>query len=353
MHKYPKVNYIGNKEKISKWICDLLPGDAKSLFDAFSGGCSLAYEAKKRGLEVYTNDILTVNYHIAKALIENNKVILNDDDLRTIFEGDPFEGFMFNNFSEVYFFPDECRELDLYRSNISKLNCETKKSLAFALMRRAMIRKMPYSRFTINWDKIVQLRDEEYSYRKYKRRRAYHNQSFKFHFIDNLKDYNQAIFDNHRENKAFNKDIFDLVERIDADVIYLDPPYTGTMNNYFGFYGLLDNYITGEKTKPFPNNFICKNEVLGLFDKLFSKLSNFKYWYLSYNNLSYPSKEELVELLKNYSQNIRVVEKNHNYQITGKAMKEKSKEFLFIVENENYDKDSSTTRRHRVCESTN
>jgi len=58
MFKYPKVNYIGNKEKIAKWICDQFPAEAKTLFDAFSGGCSLSYEAKCRGLEVYTNDIL-------------------------------------------------------------------------------------------------------------------------------------------------------------------------------------------------------------------------------------------------------------------------------------------------------
>jgi adenine-specific DNA-methyltransferase len=59
-----------------------------------------------------------------------------------------------------------------------------------------MIRKMPYSRFNLNWAKITQLRDEEYSYKKYKRRRAYHNKSIKEHFIENLNAYNLAVFDN-------------------------------------------------------------------------------------------------------------------------------------------------------------
>mgnify|MGYP003843414387 CR=1 FL=1 len=57
--KYPKVNYIGNKEKIATWICEHFPADATTLFDAFSGGCSLSYTAKLSGLEVYSNDILT------------------------------------------------------------------------------------------------------------------------------------------------------------------------------------------------------------------------------------------------------------------------------------------------------
>ena len=49
--KYPKVNYIGNKEKLAKWICDQFPNDALTIFDAFSGGCSISYEAKRRGLK--------------------------------------------------------------------------------------------------------------------------------------------------------------------------------------------------------------------------------------------------------------------------------------------------------------
>jgi len=262
--------------------------------------------------------------------------LLNKEDIDIIFSGNPFEGFMFNNYSEVYFFPEECKELDLYRMNIEKLDSEEKKSLAFTLIRRAMIRKMPYSRFNLKWENIVQLRDEEYSYEKYKRRRAYHNQSFKFHFIQNLDEYNNAVFNNEKENKAYNEDTFDLLGKVKADIIYLDPPYTGTMNNYFGFYGLIDDFITSEKTEPFENNFINKNIAGELFDKLFSKLSNFKYWYLSYNNSSYPSKDELLYLLNKYSDNVQVIERKHDYKITGKQKKQTNKEYLFIVENNRY-----------------
>lgn len=331
MLKYPKVNYIGNKEKIASWICDQFPDGIETVLDAFSGGCSLSYEAKTRGYQVLSNDILQINYHLASALIKNNKTVLTADDLEIIFNGKPFEGFMYKNYSEIFFYPSECKELDLYRENIKKLDSNEKQSLALSLMRRAMIRKMPYSRFTLNWETIVKLRDEEYSYRKYKRRRAYHNQSFKHHFIDNLAEYNNAVFDNKKENFVYNEDIFELVKKVKADVVYLDPPYTGTMNNYFGFYSLLDNYITSTKTEPFKNNFIDKRQSLDLFDRLFSSLDNFKYWFLSYNNSSYPSQEELVNLIKKHSREVKVLEIKHNYQITGKVKKEKNKEFLFII----------------------
>jgi adenine-specific DNA-methyltransferase len=333
MNKLPKINFIGNKEKIVKWICDNIPKDVNSVFDAFSGGMSVSFEAKKRSFKVITNDVMKINYFLSKALIENNKEILTKEDIKTIFTGKPQKGFMYKNYSEVLFFSEECMELDLYRKNIEKLDSEYKRALSYSLIRRAMIRKMPYSRFNLPWEKIKQLRDEEYSYEKYKRKRAYHNKTFKEHFMDNLDEYNGAVFDNKTQNIAFNEDVFKIVHKIKTDLIYLDPPYTGTMNNYFGFYGMLDEYILNKKLNAFENNFINKNNAINLFDNLFSKLTHFKYWMLSYNNSSYPTKEQLITLLKKYSDNIKVIERNHNYQLTGKNKKNENKEYLFIIEN--------------------
>ncbi len=333
MRKFPKINFIGNKEKIAQWIINHFPENAESVFDAFSGGGSVSYQSKQKGLQVISNDILKVNHLISKSLIENCKDTLSYADIELIFSGMPLEGFMYKNYSEVFFFPEECKELDLYRQNIKKLTSDYKQSLALILIRRAMIRKMPYSRFNINWDKIVQLRDEKYSYEKYKRKRAYHNKSFKFHFLENYYEYNRAIFDNKKENIALNADVFDILDTVKADIAYLDPPYTGTMNNYFGFYGMLDEYIAEEKLTAFENNFVDKKTSLELFDKLFSKLGNFKYWFLSYNNSSYPTKEQLICLLEKYSKNIQVVEQPHTYKITGKDNKNNNTEYLFIIDN--------------------
>lgn len=336
LNKFPKINFIGNKEKLTSWICNHFPKDAESVFDAFSGGCSVSYEAKKRGYKVISNDILKINYLLSKALIENNSEILTKNDIELIFTGKPIKGFMYKNYSEVFFFPEECMELDLYRKNINNLSNDYKKSLALILLRRAMIRKMPYSRFNINWEKIKQLRDEEWSYKKYKRKRAYHNESFKSHFLKNLDDYNHAIFDNQNNNNAYNKDVFLLLKNISADIIYLDPPYTGTMNNYFGFYGMIDEYIESKKLKPFKNNFINKDSSLALFDKLFSNLANYKYWFLSYNNNSYPKKDELIMIISKYSKDIKVIEKPHTYKVTGKTNKKLNKEYLFIIKNTSF-----------------
>lgn len=329
--KFPAINYIGNKNKIADWICNQIPDGSASFFDAFSGGCSVSFEAKKRGLKVISNDILKVNEQLAKALIENNSEILSKEDVDGIFEGKPVKGFVYKNYRNKLFFDDECMQLDQYRNNIDKLGSEYKKALVYSLMRRAMIRKMPYSRFNIEWEKVKQLRDEEYSYEKYKRRRAYHNKSFEYHFRHSLDKYNAAVFDNGKKNTALSEDIFTAIKKVKADVIYLDPPYSGTMNDYHGFYGFLDSYIAQKIMKPFTNNFMDKKSALELFDTLFANLGNYKYWILSYNSSSYPTKDELLEIIYKYAGSVTVIERKHVYKITGKVKKHSNVEYLFIA----------------------
>ena len=112
MKGYPKVNYIGNKERIADAIMSAVPAYAGTLFDAFAGGCSVSYAAKARGMRVYSNDILDINYQLAKALIENSGEVLTDRDVEDIFAGEPFCGFMTGNYAattvplDAYFISD-------------------------------------------------------------------------------------------------------------------------------------------------------------------------------------------------------------------------------------------------------
>ncbi len=88
-----------------------------------------------------------------------------------------------------------------------------------------------------------------------------------------------------------------------------------------------------KKIKRFKNNFIDKSQAIKNFDNLFSKLKKFEYCYLSYNNQSYPTSNQLLKLIKKYSNNVKLIKKKHNYKITGKNKKETNTEYLFIVKN--------------------
>ena len=84
MNKYPKVNYIGNKEKLAEWIIENLPISHGTVLDLFCGGCSVSYALKKHGFNVISNDVLFSNYVIAKAIIENDNEHLLLEDLNVV-----------------------------------------------------------------------------------------------------------------------------------------------------------------------------------------------------------------------------------------------------------------------------
>lgn len=83
MSKYPKINYIGNKDKLVNWIIDNLPLKKGTVLDLFSGGNSVAYALKENNYTVYSNDALYSNYVISKAIIENKNIKLNEKILDT------------------------------------------------------------------------------------------------------------------------------------------------------------------------------------------------------------------------------------------------------------------------------
>ena len=77
MATYPKVNYIGNKEKLVNWIIKEMPVKNGTVLDIFAGGCSVSYALKNSGYSVITNDILYADYVIGKALVENSETKLS------------------------------------------------------------------------------------------------------------------------------------------------------------------------------------------------------------------------------------------------------------------------------------
>lgn len=192
-----------------------------------------------------------------------------------------------------------------------------------------MIRKLPYSRMNLDWKNIVKLRNEKYSYEKYGRKRAYHNKSFSFHMLNEIESYNAAIFDNRQSNKAIQLDSLEAIKRYGhVDVIYMDPPYPGTMNNYGGFYGAFDrmfdehiSYLDWTGSKKF----------LVLLEKSLEIASTkAKYVFLSINTKTKPDYKEVINLFSFYGK-VSVRRHKHNYQVSGKTTKNNNMELLIIL----------------------
>lgn len=335
MSKYPKINYIGNKAKLVDWIIENLPLKRGKVLDIFSGGSSVSYALKENNYEVISNDVLYSNYVISKAIIENSTLKLNNEiiekDIPTNLIEKKYKKIEF--LSNKLYFDEEVKEL-------AKLICisETldgyEKYMFLALLRRAMIRKLPYSRMNVPWNQIVKLRDEDYSYMKYKRKRAYHNLSFKQHMLDNLNNYNESVFDNGKNNLSYNLDSFEMLKKVKnpVDIIYMDPPYPKTMNKYGEFYGLFDTVFDEEKEYI---DFSANDKFMQNMEKLVQKCINkTKYIVISLNNKTSPSAEELKHMLEKYG-NVSFKYKDFQYKVTGKENKNTTVEILIIVKLKN------------------
>lgn len=331
MSAYPTINFTGNKRKLADWIIGNFPVKGGKVLDMFAGGCSVSYALKQAGFEVYSNDCLFANNVIAKAIIENDKVFLERGVFDTHVSASAIQrkiqqiGFL----SNTLYFDHEIPELAGLLCIADTLK-GYKKYIYLSLLRRAMIRKVPYSRMNVPWNKIVQLRDEDYSYRMYGRRRAYHNKSFRYHMLDGLNEYNKAVFSNGRHCKALREDATYLSRAIGrVDAVYLDPPYPSTMNDYLSFYGPF-GMMFGMNEKS-ATDFTNRSTFLNnLYTILYNLSGKTRYAVLSINTNVNPAPKEVMDMMSNFGK-VSYISKQHNYQVTGKANKSSSKELLITL----------------------
>ena len=293
----------------------------------------MSYALKNFGFSVISNDILYSDFCISKAIVENSNKILNltitPNEMFNFFTQEQYENI--NWLSNNLYFDDEVKELASiinYSYTLKGYN----RFIFLALLRRAMIRKIPYSRMCIKWEEIVKFRDEELSYRKYGRRRAYHNISFLEHIYLNLEQYNNAVFDNGLENYSYNLDCLKMIDKIDkVDLIYIDPPYPSTMNNYFNFYGSYDKIF--KKEAKHYTDFTNKNTFLQNLRIIFEKsIGKADYIVISLNNKSKPNYNEIVDSISDLTRNFSFYQKSHAYKVTGKENKKQTDEIMLIFE---------------------
>ena len=220
-NKFPKTQYLGSKEHLVRWIFNHSPNNITTFLDAFSGTSVVSYYFKSKNKQVITNDFLKFNYHIGKSLIENKNIKLEAKDLELLLsENKNSETFIEDVFSGIFFERDQARFLDNFRANVNLLDNEYKISLAFAIMNRALTRKVLLGHFA----HLSALRYSKDPNRV--KRNPTIARPLKDLFLELVPEYNNAIFDNGYENTAFCEDAIVLISKLDnIDLVYFDPPY--------------------------------------------------------------------------------------------------------------------------------
>jgi adenine-specific DNA-methyltransferase len=132
--KRPKyiTNHIGSKQKLVDWIWKHTPDGVDSVVDAFSGSAVVAHMNKTKGLRVLANDRLHYCHHAARAIIENDRVRLSDEDLEALLADNPKAGtFVRDNFKGIFFAKGVHGLIDTVRANADASSFEAMRSQAF------------------------------------------------------------------------------------------------------------------------------------------------------------------------------------------------------------------------------
>lgn len=330
----PSTRYQGSKYKIIKWI-DYYTKDLKfdSVFDTFGGTGCVGYMFKKNGKQVFYNDSLKFNYYVGLAIIENSKIILEDEDVGFILKKQSkikYPTFIYGTFHDIYFTDEENKWLDVVVTNIVQIKDKYKQSLAYYALFQACIIKRPYNLFH---RKNLYIRTAEVE-RSFGNKKTW-DTPFEEHFRKFVEEGNNAVFDNKKKNKVFYSDIFDL--DVNADLIYIDTPYIsakGVGVNYFDFYhflegivfydqwqNLIDEKSKHKKIKNGKNEWCNKGEIHQAFERLFKKFKD-SILVVSYRDDGTPTINELVEMLKKHKKSIEVKKLEYKYVLSNGSSKE-------------------------------
>lgn len=318
-HKnYPLIRYMGSKYKLLDWIQDELKKiDFESVLDGFSGSGAVSYMFKTLGKTVYSNDFLHLSYTLTKATVENSSDIITETELENLLKyTTEAPSFIQKTFKDIFYTEKELIFLDQVSFNIGNLPTEYKKALAKSAIIRSCIKKQPRGVFTIsgNLDKYNDgRRDLKLSLRE--------------HFIEQISIYNSTVFNNSRENKAFNGNIYDFDEnQYKPDLVYLDPPYVPKSDDNcyvkrYHFIEGLSKYWEGEeinyntkvrKIEKKYTPFSYRKSAVEAFDSMFKKFKESKI-VLSYSSNGYPDLETLTGLMGKYKNKVVVKKKKHKY----------------------------------------
>lgn len=337
-YKFPEPQYLGAKHIHRGWIAQFIPENASTVLDAFSGSQSIAYMFKQLGKKVITNDFLSFNNSIGKALIENSDNKLDSSDLEILFSynDNPSKFNLIEDlYSDLFFLAEEAAFADSFRSNVHKLSNQYKQALALSIMCRSMTRKVTMGHFA-HTQALTYASDPI----RIKRNRSL-IRPLKDIFLDLLPEYNAAVFDNSKDNISYNKNILDLLPILkNVDLVYFDPPYCNSHADYQSFYHLLETYVEYWKDKQFVNGtkryepkrysgFDKNSEAISNLQLMFERATHIPTWLVSYNDRSYPDIETMVNLIKPY-RNVKVERKTYSSGRGGKGSVAGSSEILLV-----------------------
>lgn len=320
--------YIGSKNKLITWIKSLIVEETEgsSFLDLFAGTGVVS----KNMLDLYDtfiiNDFLYSNEVIYKAFFStepfNKNVIKNKEkNYQKLMVGN--ENYFSKNYGGKFFSNNDAIVIGEIREDIDK-----DKSLSDR-EKSILLASLIYS-----CDKVANTVGHYDAYRK----KTQIKDRFKFELIKPIDTTGKNVF-------IHRLDANELVKKIKADVVFIDPPYNS--RQYSRFYHLLENLVKWTKPelegiamKPPVENMseYSKTKAPEKFDELIQNIDA-KYIVVTYNNTyaskSISSKNKIThdQIISSLSKvgSTRQFEQAHQFFNAGKTDLKDHKEFVFIT----------------------
>lgn len=325
------MRYIGNKESLIETIYQVMNQRdiaGKSFFDVFSGTSNVAKFFKKRDYKIISCDLMYYSYVLQQAYIRNNTEptfeklhhIIGYSKFNDLFstplqkilfylnELPEKEGFIYENYTpegsvnleqpRMYYTGSNGRFIDKVRLQIESWHNENLLTeQEYFILIASLIETVPfyanisgvYAAFHKKWDnralKSMYLREPE-------------------------------IIINSHTNFCYQTDSLSLIDKIEADIFYLDPPYN--QRQYAPNYHLLETIskydnpkikgVSGMRDYSNQKSRFCNSKTALEDLEVFVKYGKYKHLLLSYNSEGIMSNDSILEVLKSCNNHVEVVD---------------------------------------------
>jgi len=294
------MNYIGSKQRVSSFIKgsigDVVGDDLsqKVFCDMFAGTGVIGRTFKKDVKKVIANDMEYYSYVLNKNYIENHKPLAYALKVQELNDLPEKEGFIYQHYCKgsggerQYFSDANGKKIDAVRSQIGvwrekrEIDDQMYYFLLASLLESA--------------DKVANTASVYGAYLKHLKKTAQQPLILE-----------PALFEeNDNTHEVFNQDSNLLIEKVEGDILYLDPPYNE--REYGANYHLLN---TIAKYEPFipkgvtglpaynRSNYTKRRKVRSSFEALIQK-ANFEYIFVSYNNEGMMKEDEIKAIMMKY-----------------------------------------------------
>ena len=327
------MRFIGNKEKLLPNIYQEIQSlgfkNSGVFCDFFSGTSNVGRFFKEKGFKIISSDVLFFSYILQEAYIKNNKQpkftkllkqikVKND----TLFNSSldsvinylnnirGKSGFIYKNYTpegtkdsdniRMYFTGKNGKKIDAIREQIEVWkNKKLINKNEYYILLAVLVESVPfYSNISGVYGAFL---------------KKYDPRALKEFELKPIK-----IYKGQKDNEVYNLDSMDLIDSLDVDILYLDPPYNG--RQYGGNYHVLETIakydnpeikgVTGMRNYDDQKSDFCNaKKAIEALDKI-ANFSKYKVLVLSYNSEGIMPQKEIENTLNKYG-NLEIKEINY------------------------------------------